>query len=839
MRTLAVVLAATVGGCAAPEAPELPPVEAGAPRAGAAERTLDLPIGTPMGGFSTRAGYLSGQGAQDKRDSAYTVGFVESSGVHTRPMIKVVWLDNDNDHLVLIKTDTIYSFDGLVVEITRQLEEATGEKLEGRVTMTANHSHHSYGPFSDQLHFYLGGDKYNEEIFQRFAAQVVETSLRAYEGRTEASIGTAWARDWDPDDRVYRDRRGDNNDLKVWDDVEPGYGKDPYLNMLRIDEAETGDPIAAVFTFGIHGIALDADNPFISTDAPGGLELVIQEEFPEDTVVMHVQGAGGDASPAGRDREMPRIESVGVFARDAVLNLWEDTPTSDAPIRFETASRHIWQHHSDIHVTRNGTVDWRYTPLEDPVTHLADMEIFGPDGEVLAPIDEFNAPYGAAFCGSDAPLIPAGDIGVPIYPYSACMDVELVSRILLAIFKLEESELPLPLPESMKAGTTTSLIRDLPTREPDGTVVERPLYMGFFPAEPTAMFSEQFRRRADAELGYPMALTIGYAQDHEGYFLIPEDWLQGGYEPSIALWGPLQGEHVMERMLEYSGDLLGNDVHEDPDPLGHYAPTTYPDRPLPTLTPDVTPNAGRFLSESPEYLWVPDDFEIRFTVPETVRRVQDVVQIHWEGGDAMVDIPTLTLEREVDGSWEPVRTRSGRPVTDTFWDFLVGHTPDPLYPIDAEQVHYYWAAWQPVGHVYDRVSLPLGRYRIAVDGQHWTGSETTWPWTASPYRLESPAFELVGADIAIETTDDGLRAHIPAPDEGWRMIDIAGDSRGANPVRGAVTVRWGIDDDELGSTTIEGTHADGYTTLPVTLDDGATWVTLVDEHGNTGTLVLE
>ena len=60
------------------------------------------------------------------------------------------------------------------------------------------------------------------------------------------------------------------------------------------------------------------------------------------------------------------------------------------------------------------------------------------------------------------------------------------------------------------------------------------------------MYAEQFRRRSKAELGFENAITVGYAQDHEGYLMIPEDWLVGGYEANINIWGPLQGEHIME-----------------------------------------------------------------------------------------------------------------------------------------------------------------------------------------------------------------------------------------------------------------------------------------------------
>ena len=44
-------------------------------------------------------------------------------------------------------------------------------------------------------------------------------------------------------------------------------------------------------------------------------------------------------------------------------------------------------------------------------------------------------------------------------------------------------------------------------------------------------------------------ILLGYAQGHVGYLLRPEDWLKGGYEPSVTFWGPLEGEHIADQVL--------------------------------------------------------------------------------------------------------------------------------------------------------------------------------------------------------------------------------------------------------------------------------------------------
>lgn len=808
------LLAAVLMGCPTPEPTyEAPPVLEGAPVAGAAEGTLDLPVGTPLGGYSSRCGCLASTSAPDLRTSPYSESFVESAGVQARPTIKVVWLENGSENLVIVKADVIYAFDGLVVEITRQLEAATGLDLDGRVIFTANHTHHSYGPFSDQFHFYLGGDKFNQEIFERFAAEAVEVAMEAFEEKEPVAIGTAWFKDWDPNDQIYRDRRGENNELAVWPDAEPGYGKDPYLNMIRIDRLD-GSPLAAVFTFGIHGIILSEENSLLSPDSAGHIELALQETWDEEVVVMHLQGSGGDASPAGRDRRYARLENLGERAAPVIKALWEQTPTDTLDIRMETASRHIWQFHSDIQVTRTGDVDWRYADLVPVEDADPDLEIYDSEGNILSPLDEFNAPYGAAFCGNGDFDIPVGKIGADVFPYDACMDVELMGGLISAFFDIEE--LPLPMPESFKAGTTITRFGPLTTRMPDGEVIEHDVFGGFFPAEPTAMYGEQWRRRVESELGHEMAWLVGYAQDHEGYFLIPEDWLVGGYEPNIALWGPLQGEHVMEGMLEYGDAVLNTDVREDPDPYGWYGPTEYLTRDLPTrYQPDIEADIGTLITEPPveqdddeeiSLLWLPEEFTLDLSVDQ-VERLQDSVQIAWIGGDPMVDLPTVTLEFEGEDGWEAVRTPSGRPITDAMPDIITTHRPHPLWPSTDDQTHRWWAVWQAVGPYGSRTSLPAGNYRLVVDGHNYAGGDETWPWSTTEYQVIGESFSLVPTGFASEATDDGFWLWFEGPSDGFRMIDVDGESRGNNPVRGTVTFTTDAGDVQAEPVEIAGGRA--------------------------------
>ncbi len=845
-----ILLLLALAACQPNEDLVYPDVQTASPRAGAAEGRLELPIGVPLGCFSSRSSLLGTSGSVDRRQGAYTTGFTESAGIHTRPAIKVLWIENGDDHLVYVKTDMCMANDGVVAVLTERLSAATGADLDEKVVMSVSHSHAAYGCYSDQWHWYLGVDRNNEEIFERTIEQISDVALQAWETRQDAAIGVGWAVDWDPNDRVYRDRRENNNattqqeedngvepreELIVWDDQSDWETtKDPHLNLLRVDSVD-GDPIAFAFTFGIHGTVLGGDNNLVSQDATGGLESVIAQHVPPGVVAMHMQGAGGDASPAGSDGGPARIESIGEYAKDPILDLWEATPTSADPIRMETASRHIWQHHSQIEVTRDGAVDWRYSELVPPEEHVPDEVIYDDSGGIVSPIDEFNAPYGAVFCGSDSPLIPGFGVGTQTFPYSACVDVSAIGRVVAVTFDHTLDDVVLPFPETMKAGTLATRIGPFPTLLPDGSSEQRHLTAGFFPGEVTAMYAEQWRRRTRDELDWDyLTVTYGYSQDHEGYLLIPEDWLRGGYEPNINMWGPLQAEHIMEGVLDYAA-ILNTDVREEHDPLDFYAPTPRGEHELPGLTPDLTPDAGTRLTALPVFddtvdFYVPRGIAPEPEPPSQIERL-DLVQLVWEGGDPAVDPPHVYIERMDGGAWTRLTAMNGEPVSEAFTDILVSYTPWPLFPIEAQQNHYYWAGWQAVGHVHERAALPTGTYRMVVEGKRWAGGDTTWPWTTEDYLLEGPEFEILPATIQLEAGDGGLWAWMDAPADGWRLVDVEGNSQGRNPVRGAVTV----DIDGSVQTLDADAPTGGRAWIPVNIE-GASAVTVTDGAGNVGTL---
>lgn len=823
----------------------VPDVVLGAPQAGVAQTFVDLPVGTPLSGYTSRCGCFGGDGKADRRDSQYRSEFAPSAGVQTRVPTKAFWITNGDQDLVILKLDVIYSFDGLVEALEVAIEAQTGRPMDGKVVVATNHSHASYGDFSDQVTYYLGSDRFNREVFERLVETMSETAGRAYDGKQPVKIGVSRAKDWD-DGLVYHDRRGDNDDIQVFDDIAAGSYKDPYLSLIRIDTL-ANQPLGVLFNFGMHGTTLDSDSPMISIDAPGHVELAFEEKFETPIVVAMLQGAGGDSSPGGSDDFYARLESVGEYAADSIYDLWAATPTAAEPIRLETASRSIGETHDEIHVTRGGTVDWKYTPFEEGLT--PDNVVYGSDGSILSPIDEFNVVYGAAFCGEDPAYLP-GYAPAQVFPYVNCVDVDKMVDLIQGFFDLTEEEAGLPLTESTKAAVTATRIGPLPILDWDGTQVSDDFLIGFFPGETTAMYTEQFRRRAESELGFSHSMAVGYAQDHEGYLLIPEDWLQGGYEADINIWGPLQGEHIMEGLLTMADEILLTDRVEKPDPCDTFGIPDYgPETPLPTARPDASPEAGTWVDTSPTYLYSPlyseDEVDAgsvpELGIPSEVERVGGLVQFAWIGGDPGVDFPLVTLERQGDdGSWASVSTQSGRPVT-AGYDIIVTTTPDPLSPDDVQSTWTWYAAWQAVGHSgEDRTGLAEGNYRFSIEGNSFVDDgATTWPWASESYSLTSPEFRLVPATLTVGQSGSDLTANFTAPARGYRLVGLDGNVRGANPIADdSATLLFEMDSGATKLVSVTGTRSGGYTTFTGVIPTGAVAVTVTDVHGNSGSLVL-
>ncbi len=842
-----------------PEGPVWPVLEAGTLSAGAHAGYLDLPVGLPLGGYTSRDRALGSSPPPDARDSDYVTDFVPSGGWQTRIPLNALWLSDGTRDAVIIELDLIYTSDEITERVGRALTERLGRDLTDSIFTITNHSHSAYGDFNPALIFSLGTDFHRTEIIERMTAQAVDAALAAHEAAVPAAIGMGIDPDYDPIgvDAIFRDRRGENDDLLGPDGQVTGPGwKDERLTLLRVDGVD-GTPIAAWFNFGIHGTVEGGDNPMISSEAPGHISAWLNARH-GGPVWLFGQGAGGDASPAGRFDSFARMEWLGQAAAEGILALYEATETSAAPVTLEPLQRYVPQNR-DITVTRNGTVDLRYLPWNPQWAewpYVADMEVWDEDGNIISPLDEFWTQYGAALCGEPSIDIAILGLDVDLPMYRSCIDIDrgyALFRIAFPEYMTGREVFDLPLISARTAMIGALGIKDIPvTVVGEPTTATEPVVFAFAPGEPTTLWTQFLRHRANAEHGLPRTVVVGYAMDHEGYLLTVDDWLLGGYEPSIVVWGPLAGEHLLERLLDLMA-LAGTVEGEDamwPDFPGE---TVYRDWNTPIVEPDLTPAAGTVPQTVPEQL-----FTWRGPTPETaqpaatIRRVQDIARFTFETGDPALGLTWARLERETSpGTWETVTTPAGAPLDDALPDVLMTYTPQPLRGTDgADPVreHYHLAQWQAVdiwGGPETLGALPLGNHRFVVGGPTRDPASTSYPYESTPWELASDPFEVVPADLAFESASvDGdtltIRAAYAAPAHGYRMLHASSGPRTPTPLSPSETGPGAVADPDGTPEAIDLTSGgeDGDWTIlsgDVSALAPGTWTVEVDDGwGNTG-----
>ncbi|HJL16646.1 MAG TPA: hypothetical protein RMH99_13370 [Sandaracinaceae bacterium LLY-WYZ-13_1] len=791
-------------------------VEPGPIRAGVAERLLDLPVGTALGGNTSRAVPLDDQGGVDDREVPLSGTFNPSVGYETLPKVKALALSAGDETIVLLRTDTIFSDDTVTHEVTEQL----GPEYAGKVLWMSSHTHTAAEQFSADTKFQVGGGPVSARVRGRLIERLVEAAEAAIAAQVPAQVGIAVDLDFDPEDRVSYDRR-DENDFMY--DGEPR--KDTQMAVIRVDTAE-GEPMAILPVFGVHSAILDDDVAVFSTDASGAYERAIEEEFDVPITAIHLQGAAGDVLGAsdshvafedGQPRwDFARNEENGRWALPMIMEVWEragDAMQGEMAMEMVTRSIEMgpdWE----TFTLRDGAL--AYAPWDG--RRLADGEVWNDDGTIISPIDEFNAPAGAALCGEgDEELLSIARLPGTngLEAYNSCAQIPKATEILGILLDMEFEAAPL----CVSTRTTISALR-----------------LGDYlfataPGEPVVPWRDYVQTLSP----YPRERTfvLGYAQGHNGYLLTPEDWLQGGYEPSINSWGPLEGEYVAERLGELM-QLAVTDAREDAaadgadrvvaqvmgDPVG--------------VVPDAAPMAGTVPEAVPEDVYFRGGAHPASGQPDaTVPRVTGVARFVWIGEDPLVGTPRVTLQREVEGAWTPATRRSGRPVQDL--DLIVVWTPLPLRWTEGEERTHHWTVeWQAVSWtgapglatLADRPGVPLGRYRFHVEGSGYTVDSAPFEVTPGPMQV---AAAVDGDDLVLEA---GWEAR-----EGWRLLRMEGLSNRYVPSEsGPWTVALTYDDDS--TETFEDVALTGPGTARVTPTGAVVRAVVRDRFGNEGAVDL-
>ena len=791
-------------------------------QAGAAERVLDIPVGTALGGYTARAGFLGAAGVVDTRKIAFSGAFNPSIGVETAPRAKAVALTAGDETIVIVKIDMIFVYEGMLYD----LEQRLGPDFAGKVVLASSHSHSAWAQFTQHGPLKLGAGQFRQIVYDRFLDAAEGAARDALAARRPAKIGFFFDGNFDPNGDIHHDRRGENDALPG------GNRKDDHFFMIRIDGTD-GAPIAAIPIFGEHGTLQSEDNPLASTDAPGALERVMQEQFDTPVVVMHLQSAGGDNSPTGHggldctlkpgkssDPCLPWTseEGHGRVAAPVMMAAWTSAGANmQGTIALNMFSESIETGPKpETFTIRGGAL--KYAPFD--LSKTPDGVIYNDDGTLKSPIDEFDAPVGAGLCESQMAMFPAAAIpGTDgLLPYGSCLRLDAAGSILGQIFNIDFGvDETHPVCESTR--TTISALRI-------GDYV-----VGTMPGELTVLLADALR--AASPLPADHTILVGYSQGHVGYMLRPEDWMLGGYEPSVTFWGPLEAEYIAEHVEALMPIALmptRTDGSTDSATRVAVAPVTDG---LPIDNP--APMAGTVPSTVPPDVWARTGHPAQAQPAAQVPRISGIATFVFIGDDPQTQTPRVTLEMETSpgsGTYAPVTRRSGRPVIDQ--DFTLAYTPEPLQR-SGPQTHVWVVEWQAVpwlgapnlDSLDQRGALPLANYRFHVDGAGW--------------QLDSQPFAVVAGGMFASATRSsgsiavGVRWFAP---KGWRLMDLAANSNAPVPVRSqAVKVELLDAGNNVLATSTPTTDGSGNVT--VTDNASATQVRVTDAYANQGTFAIQ
>lgn len=785
---------------------------------GVADNPLGLPVGAALGGNTSRAVVIGNQGAVDNRKVPLSGAFTPSVGIETIPRAKAVAITAGGERVVIIRTDTIFSDDTITHEVARRL----GSDYAGKVIWASSHTHTAPEQYTADSKLQVGGGRKRRVVRDGLIEVITRTAQEAIADLQPARIGIAAVQDFDPDDLVSYDRRDENDDL-----FGGSRQKDQYLAVVRID-SPAGEPRAVLPVFGVHSAILDDDVSMFSTDVSGMYERFIEEQFDREVVAIHLQGAAGDVLARSRRHiNHPDDDNKMDFAMSE-FNARRFMPQF-LPV-YEAAGNNMVSELAMEMLTRSVELgpDWRTFTVRDGALEYApfdgereaDRELYDGTGAVRSPIDEFNAPVGAGLCGDPGDDIFQGarmpnvtDLGV----YHSCAQIAEAVLVLGALIDSPFEDAPL----CSSTRTTVSALR------------LGDWLFATAPGEPLVLWADTVRARSPADPD--RTVILGYAQGHIGYLLTAEDWLIGGFEPSINIWGPLEGEYIAERLLEVMA-LAVTDSREDAVEGGttRLSEPVIDDSDL-TGGPDPAPMAGTVPDAVPPTVWLRSDATPTAAQPDgQIPRVSGMARFVWIGEDPLSGTPRITLQRDTGAGFADVTRRSGRVVGD--YDLLLTHTPDPLRPGGSPRTHYWAVEWQAVAwlgstaegvtdDVEDRAGVPTGTYRFHVEG---TG-----------YTVDSRPFEVIDGSLTVTAAVDGTNLAITAGYNtargNWRLLTMDGLSNELVPVRrGPVTVELSFQSGGSARLTDVAITAEGGATVAVPGGEVVTGVTVIDRYGNRG-----
>ncbi len=234
--------------------------------------------------------------------------FAPSKGKLDPIAARVLVLDNGKTMAAFIKLDTI----GVSRKLRDDLE-ASAKSLgipKQNLIVSASHTHSGPGAVSEQKIWELiAADCLDAFTYTKMLNGIKSALIQAASNLSPAKIGLATT----TEKRVSKNRMD-----------KPGKF-DPELGLIKVEDASTGKPIAALFNFALHPTCFGGSNFYFSADWVGAAETAIEKKL-GGGVAIHINGAEGDVAP--KMGGTAGIKFISEIMAATVSSLWTKTTTN-------------------------------------------------------------------------------------------------------------------------------------------------------------------------------------------------------------------------------------------------------------------------------------------------------------------------------------------------------------------------------------------------------------------------------------------------------------------------------------------------------------------------------
>jgi neutral ceramidase len=208
-------------------------------------------------------------------------------GIHDRLYVRAVVVDDGERQAAILSCDLLFVEQELWERVAPRLSRETGIPRDS-ILMAATHTHSAptvVGPIGSE--FLERWKPWRARLEDNIVEAVRQAKANLQPARVGFGTGKAYV---NTNRRAFMMAGG-------WGlGVNPEGPSDKTVGVVRFENA-SGEPIALLINYAVHGTSLGPENYEISADLPGAVEQFVEQHFNNKVVAAWTSAASGDQNP--------------------------------------------------------------------------------------------------------------------------------------------------------------------------------------------------------------------------------------------------------------------------------------------------------------------------------------------------------------------------------------------------------------------------------------------------------------------------------------------------------------------------------------------------------------